>query len=598
MALLNDEYNGIRVAAINALSVLIPDEVNVRAAITEMLNDEHYWIRVTAINALSVLIPDEANACAAIAEMLNDEHYETRVAAVNALSVVVSVDSNVCDLVMSLLLDNDSQVREAAINASTTVVTTQLNIRSAITEILRDGGESNHVKEAAINVLTPLVATEPDVRETVADFLTYYPSYEVREAAFNALHTAVATNPDISIDIADLLYDGSWRLRKIATKALAQRLPSEKDILEVVIAYLHDSDWRVRRAGVNTLAELVDVNPIIRDLIVELLNDEDWHVKEAAVYALEPLVATDADIRTAICDVVCKSELDEFDKEAWAAFNVLAKTITTCPDISSTFIPLLHHNDWYVKVAAIRALAPIVDSDSNVRMVITTVANDGDKPRIRETALKVLLSCSSGLDAINQAIMWLGADYVEDEDDREPEPDEKLRIWLSEWLVPIIGEDLQLRSRMVSLLDSPSRFVRIGAVRTLASLPNGPPTEVIPKILGTLTDASGEESWPNRLASAQIFINSRAQELSQQSINVCIEALDYATQPWYHQPESGPEVRKQAALILGQIDPLYRDPAIFARLTRLMQEDKDAQVRDAAYSALMRLAAAPEEKRG
>jgi hypothetical protein len=59
-------------------------------------------------------------------------------------------------------------------------------------------------------------------------------------------------------------------------------------------------------------------------------------------------------------------------------------------------------------------------------------------------------------------------------------------------------------------------------------------------------------------------------------------------------PLSGPQVRGQAVRILGQLEPLYRDEAIFARLTRILTEDASEEVRDAAYGALLRLAAAPE----
>jgi hypothetical protein len=42
------------------------------------------------------------------------------------------------------------------------------------------------------------------------------------------------------------------------------------------------------------------------------------------------------------------------------------------------------------------------------------------------------------------------------------------------------------------------------------------------------------------------------------------------------------------------LEPLYRDEAIFARLNRVLTEDASEEVRDAAYGALLRLAAAPE----
>ena len=76
-----------------------------------------------------------------------------------------------------------------------------------------------------------------------------------------------------------------------------------------------------------------------------------------------------------------------------------------------------------------------------------------------------------------------------------------------------------------------------------------------------------------------------------------MQALDYATQPWYFMPQAGREVHKPAALILGQLGPVYRDEAVFQRLARVLEEDEDEEVRDAAYGALLRLAAAPEEGR-
>jgi hypothetical protein len=106
----------------------------------------------------------------------------------------------------------------------------------------------------------------------------------------------------------------------------------------------------------------------------------------------------------------------------------------------------------------------------------------------------------------------------------------------------------------------------------------------------------GEESWTVRLEAASALLNSVSADLSCRAIETTLAALDYATQPWYDLPHSGSAVRKRAALILGQLDPLYRDEAVFTRLSRVLHEDDDAQVRDAAYTALLRLAAAPDAR--
>ena len=78
---------------------------------------------------------------------------------------------------------------------------------------------------------------------------------------------------------------------------------------------------------------------------------------------------------------------------------------------------------------------------------------------------------------------------------------------------------------------------------------------------------------------------------------LCLEALDYGTQPWEYLPGSG-AIRKQAALILGRLEPLHYDPRVYDRLLRVMYTDPDADVRDAAYNVLVRLAQLRDRQSG
>jgi hypothetical protein len=126
-------------------------------------------------------------------------------------------------------------------------------------------------------------------------------------------------------------------------------------------------------------------------------------------------------------------------------------------------------------------------------------------------------------------------------------------------------------------------------------MPGGPPAQLLPRLKGLLADFRAEESWSQRLQVAEILLNHRDASLDQRAIAVAVEALDYAIQPWYALPHSGAAVRRQAALILGQLDPVYFDTTLFNRLRRVMEEDKSEAVRDAAYHALLRMAAAPKK---
>jgi HEAT repeat protein len=112
---------------------------------------------------------------------------------------------------------------------------------------------------------------------------------------------------------------------------------------------------------------------------------------------------------------------------------------------------------------------------------------------------------------------------------------------------------------------------------------------------GLLTDYRAEESWSQRLQVAEILLNHPDPDLDRRAIETAVAALDYAIQPWYGMPRIGTGVRRQAALILGRLDPIYFDAPLFERLRRVMEEDKSEEVRDAAYQSLLRMATAPRK---
>ncbi len=187
-------------------------------------------------------------------------------------------------------------------------------------------------------------------------------------------------------------------------------------------------------------------------------------------------------------------------------------------------------------------------------------------------------------------VPWLG--FVNEL--KETHRDQEIRRLLANAYTSFLLDDTELLAQVVEMLDSPAWPARQGAGWALIAMPGGPPEHLMPKLLNLINDTRGEESWPERLQVAELFINHRDPALSQRAIAVTVEALDFATQPWYYMPILGQRVRKQAAQILGNLEPIYRDEQIFQRLARVLEEDEDEEVRDAAYGALLRLAAAPE----
>ena len=147
--------------------------------------------------------------------------------------------------------------------------------------------------------------------------------------------------------------------------------------------------------------------------------------------------------------------------------------------------------------------------------------------------------------------------------------------------------------RLCAWLEQPRWSRRLGAMRVLARWPGRLPAVVRQKLLTALEDRRGLESYPACLAAAALLLNHN--EHCNEAIALCLEALEYGSAPWEYLPDSG-EIRQQAALALGKLEPLRYDARVYDRLLAVMHNDKNATVRDAAYGALLRLARAKEEQ--
>lgn len=128
---------------------------------------------------------------------------------------------------------------------------------------------------------------------------------------------------------------------------------------------------------------------------------------------------------------------------------------------------------------------------------------------------------------------------------------------------------------------------RLGAALTLLSWPGGPPPEDLDRAVAALQDDRDLTSYPARLQATEFLINQN--RTAERSIDLCLEALDYGTQPW-EAIAASPQIRRQAALTLAKLDPVHFHPRAFRKLLQVMKEDTDSNVRDAAYQALVRLA--------
>jgi hypothetical protein len=184
----------------------------------------------------------------------------------------------------------------------------------------------------------------------------------------------------------------------------------------------------------------------------------------------------------------------------------------------------------------------------------------------------------------SKIVAWFSADseyYYRGWDARQ------VQNMLASILGPRLPKDPELTEWVLERLDDVRWSSRLGAVLSLLAWPGGPPPEITDRIFKALEDRRGLESYPARLTAASFLINRNEDEGA--SINLCLEALDYGTQPW-EGLSSAAEIRKQAALVLGKLEPLEENQRVYDRLLRVLKEDEDFDVRDAAYNALIRLA--------
>jgi HEAT repeat protein len=285
---------------------------------------------------------------------------------------------------------------------------------------------------------------------------------------------------------------------------------------------------------VQALSPLLADDPDLRAAVTQRLDDDNWMVRQAAVQALSPLLADDPDLRAAVTQ-----RLDD--------------------------------DNWMVRQAAVQALSPLL----------------AQQPELIPQLLPWLACVGDWMGPVLTAQGYVSASIAATE----------VRQGLAQALGPLLPENPVLMEQVRETLARPDWPAREGAARALGAIPGGPPSATIPALLQSLDDRRGLESWPARLAAASILINRLRH--AQKAIAVVLEALDYGTAPWeFLYGARG--VRSEAALILGRLEPVHYDydPAVFARLARLMQEDEDEEVRDAAYQALLALAQAPAAAAG
>lgn len=588
----NDEDSEVRAAAIEALSGLVISDQDVRAALLARVDDEDGEVRVAAVEALSRLVSSDQDVRAALFLRLEDEYTAVRAAAVEALSQLVSSDREARAALFVRLEDQDAGARAFATHSLSKFVSSDLGVRGAILIRLEDVDYS--VRAEALSALKDLVGTDQDVQMSILAHLKDKATV-VRGTAFGALSCLLDTEHEVRAASLAWLEDLDNYLQAAAVGALDALVSSDQDVKEMVMLRRRDERSSVRAASIGALSGLLGTDKDVRGVILGDLENESSDVRRAVVLAFSKLVNSDQNLRAAIST---RLEAPHNHERSEAS-----ETVSGLVSVRSALLARLEDSDPYVREATVTALSGLVNSHPDVRTAILARLEDNE-PLVRLASARAAIKGESSEESKTSlaeqpflAFLCLDTDHLLF-DVYEAGPLEKEFTEIREQLATLVGARLQEEPKLLewvlSQLGNVRWSARVGAITALAKWPGGLPKHLVSMVIDSLDDQRGLESFPARLTAASYLINRDPH--SHDAIQVCLEALDYGTEPWEVLGES-PDVRRQAAMILGKLEPLNFNLQVYDRLRKVMYEDQDSDVRDAAYSALVRLAALKQSSR-
>lgn len=659
LALLPDEQNAARAAAITALAPLASDPT-VRAALVRALAaDDPYWLW-QAIGALASPAAAEPEIRAALLNLTRSPEFEVRRAAAAALAGAAD-DPEVIEAQKRCLEDLDFEIgRVPAFE--------ELDSRLRVDLLERLENHAPDVRVAAITALAYQAATDVDIRLALRAKQNDSSS-RVRDAVWKALAEPAADAEPMRAELIDELRSGNPDLQEAAARAclkLAARWPDIRAALRTNL------ESRIDEKALLELYSLAPEDSSLFDLVFDRLGHS-----ESAAYALAPRVAADPELRRRILDRLgsepgplrtnaARALKLSFQRDAAVREALVARAaedpqvlfaLGDCAAADSQFRVLLMDlaadPDVRVRVRSLHHLGSQAAVDGEVKSALLGALRDSSD-EVRTSAVRALETALGDFE-IRQAL----AEQLND-------TDSEVRLAAVEALLPLAAEDPDLRNQLAALHLDEEFEVRRAVVIGLAPLaPNLLPPELRETIFSWLQmdDRIGSLSsdrqalasalaprlaaepelqdeiaawldsprrgsrlgalaallaWPG--AAPDLFrprmaalLDDRRDPRSfglrlaaasallnrndscREATQVALEALDYRAKPWEGFYGEDSRIRQEAALLLGKLEPVHFDARVYDRLLEVLKSDDDPSVRDAAYGALLRLAQAREQ---
>lgn len=559
---LKDDDYFVLSSALDAATGLLMTDTEIRDVVLNRMRDQTSSGRYLIARALSEVMLEDDESRAALLTGLKDKNAYVRQTVLEVLAVAIDSNEDIKYAILERLQDDDSSVRHAAITGLAVLVEKDLVVRQALVKqlggaFLKDPDRKyEDVLQWVLPAVSCLASVDAEVRHTLLRGLEAEDQW-VRGCALRAVSSAVAKDPEICRIVMSLLSDK--RFASTALRTLASVVEADEVVREAVLGKLADEEKYVRVAALEALAGLVAQDPRVRDATLSLLEDKDSYVRWSTLRSIRSIVRIDSEAEAAV-----RRRLEDGKAEIRArAVETLSECACSSPSLLALIAGRLEDRAFEVRVMAAEAISR-------------------DLPDTAE-ASELRARVSS----------WLAVEFdLETTRELDPRVRERILVRLGRLLGPRLPNDASLRDSLVAQLRDPRWSARCGAAVALLAWPGGPPDDILERIAEALDDRRGFEAYPAQLAAAAALINREA--YADQSIELCLEALDYGARPWECLRDSH-EVRMQAALVLGKLEPLFYDKLVYERLLHVMEQDEVGEVRDAAYGALVRLARVREK---
>ena len=322
--------------------------------------------------------------------------------------------------------------------------------------------------------------------------------------------------------------------------------------------------------------------------IIARLKDPNSEVRLQACYSLYSLVADPT-----VCAALKGHLFDENSVVRIAAMRALAGAVQRDREIAEAVQVNLQHPDPEVQVEALSTIEAPSEMFRDVLQGVCAPLLQATDFSVRRSAVEFLaahLPCVPGL--LQHLLPWLGiaAEIGHRSGERSSWSTHQA---LADGLKALLDRHPESSNEIAAALSSQALHGRCIAATALVGQQGGPPPYLWPRLRAMLADGRDWERWPLRLMIAGRLIELHNEKFLSAAIESALASFDFGQQPWVHLPHTLPLIRKLAAGALGRLQSA--PPRVRERLVAALHAETDSAARDDIYQALLRLSSVKEE---